>query len=554
MEKQEQLFGRTEGLSVERPADTLRRRLLIEQHLPYSGKKSLGTDMLEPVAHWPEKDYPSAAKSSPDSSIILESDKPLRLSFLQALQIGANNSAEYQSKKEDVFRSALDLDLRRREFDFTRGAQAESSFSIDKSQGNSSGSNAIKGFEHGGSFNLNRTFSQGSKLIAALTIDLVNLLTPGDISSLGVAVDTSISIPLLRGAGKHIVAEPLTRAERDVVYAIYGFERYKKAFAVDIARSYLEALKQLNQADNAAENYRNLIISARRMRSLADAGRATEIDVDQAVQRELTARSRWISAGEMYKSRLDSFKKLIGLPPDAAIELDKSELTGLSPPPPEPDRSPDIKRTPSGDVAVELADPGRENAGPMEMDETSAITLGFENRLDLRVFEGKVIDAQRAVVVQADALGAELTLFGKTRLGGSRSLSTAGLDDASLRTGRGIYTGLLTLDLPFERTAERNAYRDSFIALERSVRDLQGMEDDIKLSIRSSLREMSEARENLQIQSKSVSVAEKRVKSTNMFLEAGRATAPRSPGRTGGTAYVQKCLDGSSGGLPGRRA
>ena len=79
------------------------------------------------------------------------------------------------------------------------------------------------------------------------------------------------------------------------------------------------------------------------------------------------------------------------------------------------------------------------------------------------------------------------------------------------------------LDLPFERTAEQNAYRKSFISLERAVRDVQILEDDIKLAIRNTLGDLLESRESLQIQSRSVAVAQKRVNSINLFLEAGRA-------------------------------
>jgi outer membrane protein TolC len=313
----------------------------------------------------------------------------------------------------------------------------------------------------------------------------------------------------------------LTQAERNLIYSMYDFETYKRTFAVQVATNYLGVLQQSNQVDNAAENYRNLIESTRRVRMLADAGRVTEIDVDQAVQKELAARIRWIGAMEAHKSQTDSFKNLIGLPPDASIELDDSVLKN-------PSRGistilSDIKEESPQDSSQELVPPGQENAGPMEMDEKTAINLGLDNRLDLRVLEGKVYDAQRGVIVAADALGAELTLLGKANLGQSRSLATANLKDSSLDINEGIYTGLLTLDLPLERTAERNAYRESYITLERAVREFQKLEDDIKLSVRNRLRDMLEAREGLITQTKAVELAEKRVKSVNLFLEAGRA-------------------------------
>ena len=54
-------------------------------------------------------------------------------------------------------------------------------------------------------------------------------------------------------------------------------------------------------------------------------------------------------------------------------------------------------------------------------------------------------------------------------------------------------------------------------------RNVQTTEDTTKTEVRNTLRDLLEARENMYIQAKAVSVAQKRVKSVNMFLEAGRA-------------------------------
>jgi len=522
-EKQIHALGKKEEFDIERPSDTLRRRLLIGQHLPYSGEASLGVDKLKTIKHWPEKDYPMSNSSS-TQTLPLEPGRPLQLSLLQALKIGARNSFEYQTQKEEVFQTALNLDLERKEFRTGFSGQVEGLVSSDLS-----GESTVTGTETSGSFGASKTLKSGAELSAALAVDLVKLLTQDLSSSLGIVGDATIAIPLLRGSGSHIITEPLTQAERNVVYAVYEFERFKKAFAVNIASDYLEVLQRLDEVANASENYRNLIASTRRSRRLADAGRVTEIEVDQALQNELRARNRWVTAQESYKNNLDSFKSLLGLPPDAEIEMDGSELDKLLAPTSKTmediAREEELsakKRTPPADAPIELVKPGRDDAGPFEMDAPLAIKLGLQNRLDLRVAEGKVYDAQRKVVVYADALRAELTLFGSAKLGESRSIATADLDNTKFRTGKGIYSALLTIDLPFERTAERNAYRNSFISLEQAVRDVQGLEDEIKLLIRKRLRDMHESRESLKIQARALFLAQKRVKSTNLFYDAGR--------------------------------
>ncbi len=97
-----------------------------------------------------------------------------------------------------------------------------------------------------------------------------------------------------------------------------------------------------------------------------------------------------------------------------------------------------------------------------------------------------------------------------------------GSANAQLRPEKGYYTAGLLLDLPLERTAERNTYRESLISLERTVRSVQELEDDIKFSVRNDLRNLLQARESTKIQAQAVKVAQRRVASTKMFLEAER--------------------------------
>jgi outer membrane protein TolC len=512
-EQQLNALGKIEDFTISRPSDILRRRLLEGQGLPYSGPASLGTDKLEPIEHWPEDGYPGAIEQL-DPIVVLEPDMPVQLTLMQALQVGARNSFEYQTRKEDVFRKALDLDLKANDFRtiFTRN-KIESDFQRDTTGDDMTSSTSTEG-----DFRLQRQLESGATITFNITMAIANLLTAGT-SSFGSQADTSISIPLLRGSGRHIVTEPLTQAQRDVVYAIYDFERFKKTYAVDVASSYLGVLGRLDGVKNNEDNYRRSIASARRERRRADAGRQTEVEVDQAVQNELRARNSWIRAMEGYKGGLDSFKNLLGLPPDANIELDRSELEGLNDRVKiflsklqDEDRA--TEQDSASDAEIILVGADMENTGPLEIDELRAIELAFENRLDFRKSQGRVYDAQRKVVVLADALRAELTIGGSVVLGGE--------GEEKIRTDKGIYSSVFTFDPALERTAERNAYRKGYIALEQATREVQIFEDRIKLNVRNKLRDLLESRESVQIQTKSVKLAEKRVRSVNLFLEAGR--------------------------------
>jgi len=516
-EKQQEALGKTEDLRIERPKDILRRRLLEEQGLPYFSEASLGTDKLEPIEHWPEADYPRAG-SSPDAEIPIEPNQPLQLSLVEALQIGARNSDEYQSRKEGVFRAAFALDVRRNEFRNFFVSRISNTLSANTGADPTTGR-----ADQSASASVDRTLANGASLSAALAVDLANLLTQGGASTIQLAADPSVTIPLLRGSGRHIVTEPLTQAERQVIYTIWEFERFKRTFAVGIARQYFSVLSQMDAVKNAEENYRGKIRSSRRSRRWADAGRLPAIQVDQAVQSELGARSGWIRAQLQLKDGLDSFKSSIGLPPDALIELDRADLDMLTAPAAQivadtvrEATTETAQETLPADAEVTLEAPNYEGAGPYELDESVALRLALQNRLDLHATNGRVYDAQRRVVVAADRLRAELTL------GGSANFSDNDLD-GNLSFDGGLYSTWLTLDLPLERTAEQYDYRESWIDLEEATRQVQSLEDQIKLSIRNELRTLLVSREALKIQAKSVAVAEKRVRSVGLYIEAGRA-------------------------------
>jgi outer membrane protein TolC len=524
-EKQLQATGKTSPFSIERPSDILRRRLLADQNLPTYSQASFGTDRLKKIAHWPEKNYPAAIGGG-NVAEINEVNKPLTITLIQALQIGAFNSSDYQTQKETIFQSALSLELERYAFKNTFIAQVQNLLSTD-----TTGDRAVSRTVTSSEIGANRKFQSGAQVSTALAIDLANLLTLGGASSTGLAGEGSISIPLLRGSGRHIVAEPLTQAERNTIYSIWNFERFKKGFAVDTASTYLAVLQQLDSIKNSEADYRSRIDSAKRSRRLADAGRIQEIEVDQAVQNELSSRQRWIAATQSYKKQLDSFKTFIGLPPDALIELDPNELKTLTTSMEQlidlnagESKTTDVNQVTSDSDLLKLLEPDYKNAGPYEMEESLAIKLAFDNRYDLKVADGKVYDAQRAVVVAADALGAELTFLGSANIGSRRNQANdATSDNSRFVADRGVFSTLLTIDLPLDRTKESINYRNSYISLEQAVRTVQTTEDTIKTEIRNTLRDLLEARENMYIQAKAVSVAEKRVKSVNMFLEAGRA-------------------------------
>ena len=467
---QRQALGRTEPFSLERPRDLLRKRLMIEQTLPTS-----------------------------TNSTATPSGEMVTLSLMDALQVGARNSRDYQTRKEAVFESALALDLERDDFRNSYAGLISSLFSGTDSDGSDT-----RQAEGSASAGLTRRLESGASLSSRIALDVVKLLTGEKMSSVGLLVDASISVPLLRGFGRDVAREPLTQAERGVLYALWGFARFKREYAVGVTQSYYRVLDQMQRISNAEENQKRITAARERAEQQARAGRLPEIQVDQARQDELSARTRVLSTRLGKDRQLDQYKLTLGLPADARVTLDRAELTNL---------------TTTVGQALLTDDEAAPGAAVRAVDEAEAIRAALERRLDLRVTRGRREDAARRVVVARDALRAGLDL---TASGGLDEREQSGSADAEDTTALDYSVGL-ELDLPWERTAERNAYRLSLIALDKAGRDIEEGEDQVKLEVRDAIRALVDAREAYRIQAEAVALAERRVNSTALFLEAGRA-------------------------------
>jgi outer membrane protein TolC len=501
-------LGKADDFTVASPAEALRERLMETQQLSFQNPASLSSRHAERVRHWPEGVLEAGDAGPPAASAAATNGQPVVLSLVDALQVAARNSRDYQDRKESMFREALTLDLRQYDFSTQWSSSEEVEWTSDES-----GEESTRTLAADAGLRATRTLQNGALLGAGFSLNFLELLKGGAESTLGLDADASVTLPLLRGAGRHIAREPLTQAERNMLYAVYTYERFKHQFIVGIVDQYLNVLRQLDGVRNAEENYARLRESVERTQAMAEEERLPRIQVDQARQDELRARAGWISAQQGFSSSLDQFKITLGLPPDAAVDLDPEELTRVL----QVDTMPNLD-------ALEVPPEGSGVVREPWLDEPAAMAIALQSRLDLKVSAGRVEDAQRQLVIAADRLRPELTLGGSARWSASDESSRFEQTLRDVAEGsRGVYSGLITLDPGLDRTAERNALRGELLAFEAAVRQYQETEDSIKLDILEAIRDLQSARENVVIQRNAVDLAVRRVESTELFLNLERA-------------------------------
>ena len=404
------------------------------------------------------------------------------ITLAQAVAIATAYNREYQKQKEQLYLQALDLTLARHQF-------ARRWFGTIDAKYNRDSEDEYVNSDDGAGFR--QLLADGAMISIDIAMDWTRFLTGDPRTSLASLLRAEASQPLLRGRGRQVVQENLTQAERDVLYQIRSFNRYRQDFVVSIADAYYRVLELKSSVTNAENSYYRFVESRKRLQIEAEAGQARPFDVDEAGQQALNAENRWVQAQQNYERALDEFKVTLSLPPDAEIELDENELKALE--------------------EIGIIEPG------YELDE--AVETAFLRRLDLANSRDRVDDEARKVMVAAHNLGIELNLIGSAGVG-----STPETDFDRLQFHRGNYSlGLESKDLGLDRKEERNAYREALIKLEQQQRQYEIERDRMELDVRQALRALKAEAERYRIQKMALNLAERRLETQQLLLEIGQS-------------------------------
>lgn len=402
------------------------------------------------------------------------------LSLSQCLEIAADNNRDYASRKERLYNSALDLTLERWRFGWREDLSGSASVLGTGDEAESA--------QASGGFSLTKLFGSGANLVLDIGTNMARSLTfSEDWNPVG-DVGFSITQPILRGFGSDIVLEPLTQAERNLVYEVRAFERFRRTFAYDTASRYFNLLESYQRLANQEANFKSLETLTLRNEKLAEAGRLSDIELGQARQNELSSRNQLVVSRASLQSQIDDFKLFLGLPIETSLVFDPRVLESL-------------ETGSGGDVTEDVA-----------------VRYALSNRLDHATVLQQFEDRKRAVKIAADQLRTGLTVSAGAGLSSTASKPLDfDLDNAD-------WAATLSWDLPVDVLPERNNYRESLINLQSAARSCEQSADSITADIRDEIRVTLASREAYEIQRRAVELAERRIQSTRLKLDAGRST------------------------------
>ena len=394
---------------------------------------------------------------------------------------------EVQDAKEDLFIAALDLTLERHLWTPLFVASVQAQFAdygqvrdFDRAMTAVSNLAVTQKLPYGGQVT--------ARVINTLMRDLGVHTTSGESGNFILEAD----IPLFRGAGR-VAYESRYQAERDLIYAVRTYERFRRSFLVDTASGYFN-LQQLRSAiANTYKSYESRKRDWEKADFINRMGQSKTIfEAPRAKSSFRQAEAALVSAKEQYASALDRFKIFIGMPVDELLDVLDQE----------------------SDADAQALD----DLLP-DVDVATALDVALRLRLDLLNDADRVDDARRGVLVAKNRILPDLNA------GGSATLDTdpTRLNSTSYNTERTTWQGMLQLRMD-DRKTERNAYRASLIATRKTERNYERSADTVRADVRRAVRRVEQQSKLRAIQAANVEENEFRLQAARAQFDLGKTT------------------------------
>lgn len=260
--------------------------------------------------------------------------KPFLITLEQAVELGLVNSREFQTKREDLYLSALSVTNQR--FGF-----AAQFFFTEEAARNWAGRATPEGQQRNWTLNSTTGFS---KLFPSGALLLFKFANTTVIDLAGKAANNTASVstlnldlvqPFLRGGGRAVTLEPLTQSERNLVYEIRGYYRFREQFFANIAtggdlslfnaqavrRGYLPTLQRQAKLEIDRKNLNDLRVVFQRLEKLQEGGDFPPLQVETVRNQILNTENTVLTDEQDLRDAIDALKLQLGLPLNVPLEL-----------------------------------------------------------------------------------------------------------------------------------------------------------------------------------------------------------------------------------------
>ena len=287
-----------------------------------------------------------------------------KVTMQQAIELGILNSREFQDRREDLYLAALPVTLER----FSFAAQGFFTEQIIRER-----TGRLRTEGEGDRWRLNSTTGITKRFAtgAALAVSLANQFVidfSGDRPRTSLSnLTLSLAQPFLRGGGFAVTLEPLTQQERNMVYAMRSYARFRKLYYVSVAAGgnitnnpyglqglsvnlgrgiggnltapvvgYLPLLRASAVIANQRKNITALEELLRLYQAFREGGQQSDLQVSQVEQNLLNSRNSLLGSGgggggggsglRGFADATDNFKLQLGLPLTVGLDFKDTPL------------------------------------------------------------------------------------------------------------------------------------------------------------------------------------------------------------------------------------
>jgi outer membrane protein TolC len=264
-----------------------------------------------------DPDWVKTLERDKDGNVVLTPDKSVLL--------GVQNSTSYRDQIDTLYFAALALSFVR--FNFAAHWYGTNNTIFDHFGSSDTEVNTLTTTTD---FGFTRNLAAGGQFIFDIANSFVFTFSGVNQYVSPTTITLTFMQPLLRGFGRRVTLEPLTESERNVLYAVRTFARFRKTFYVNLTTAnnggYLSLLLQLQNTRDLEANVKSNESNFRLNEALLASGSVSTVQVDQAFTSYQQAKLGLLLAESGLQSSLDQYKLNLGLPPTLPVRVDDSAL------------------------------------------------------------------------------------------------------------------------------------------------------------------------------------------------------------------------------------
>ena len=282
---------------------------------PYNSKK--------PVRYWDQRGFQAEIENGGwEAALPYDENGAVKLNKQMAVDLALVHSRDFQIQVEQLYISALQLSSNRFDFEVNWFGGSDGAFFAT-----GDGADAVRTLTEGNNLGFTRDFASGGEFATSLINSFTWQLGGNGNSNFAASnLLFSLTQPLLRGAFRHVRTEALTQGERNLLYGVRDFARFRRVFYFGVVSDYLNLLSQTQSVRNDEENLFNLEANLEEHKVLLERDLRSTIQVDQVFQSLQSGRLDLINSQQSLQTALDQFKFSLGLPARIEITFDEELL------------------------------------------------------------------------------------------------------------------------------------------------------------------------------------------------------------------------------------